>query len=29
MKVYHEFPPVYDQNSKILILGSIPSVNSF
>lgn len=28
MKVYHEFPPVYDQNSKILILGSIPSVKS-
>ena len=28
MKVFHEFPPVYDKNSKILILGSIPSVTS-
>lgn len=26
--VYHEFQPVYDENSKILILGSIPSVKS-
>ncbi|MGP1348795.1 MAG: DNA-deoxyinosine glycosylase [Stomatobaculum sp.] len=25
---YHEFPPVYDQNSRILILGSFPSVKS-
>ena len=22
----HEFPPVYDENSRILILGSFPSV---
>ncbi len=28
VKVGHEFPPVYDENSKILILGSIPSVKS-
>lgn len=27
-KVYHEFDPVFDANSKILILGSIPSVTS-
>lgn len=26
--VRHEFPPVYDKNSKILILGSLPSVKS-
>ncbi len=26
--VYHELPPIYDENSKILILGSIPSVKS-
>ena len=26
--VYHEFAPVYDQHSKILILGSFPSVKS-
>ena len=24
----HEFPPVYDENSEILILGSFPSVKS-
>ena len=24
----HEFPPVYDENSRILILGSFPSVRS-
>lgn len=24
----HEFPPVYDRNSRILILGSFPSVKS-
>ena len=24
----HEFPPVYDENSRILILGSFPSVKS-
>ena len=28
MKVFHEFPPVFDENSKILILGSIPSIKS-
>ncbi|MCD2493067.1 DNA-deoxyinosine glycosylase [Lacrimispora sp. NSJ-141] len=27
-KVVHEIPPVYDRNSKILILGSFPSVKS-
>lgn len=27
-KVKHEFEPVYDKNSKILILGSFPSVKS-
>ncbi len=27
-KVCHEFPPVYDENSRILILGSFPSVKS-
>lgn len=26
--IKHEFPPVYDKNSKILILGSLPSVKS-
>lgn len=26
--VRHEFPPVYDKNSRILILGSFPSVKS-
>ncbi|MCD8118075.1 MAG: DNA-deoxyinosine glycosylase [Lachnospiraceae bacterium] len=26
--LHHEFPPVYDSNSKILILGSFPSVKS-
>ena len=24
----HEFPPVYDENSRVLILGSFPSVKS-
>ena len=24
----HEFPPVYDENSEMLILGSFPSVKS-
>ena len=28
MQVYHEFPPVFDENSKVLLLGSIPSVKS-
>lgn len=28
MKVTHEFGPFYDENSKILILGSIPSPKS-
>lgn len=27
-KVYHEFPPVYDGNSRVLILGTIPSPKS-
>ncbi len=27
-RVYHEIEPVYDQDSKILILGSFPSVKS-
>ena len=27
-KIYHTIDPVYDENSKILILGSIPSVKS-
>lgn len=27
-RVRHEFPPVYDKNSRILILGSLPSVKS-
>ena len=27
-KVTHEFPPVYDKNSKVLILGTIPSPKS-
>lgn len=27
-RVYHTFPPVYDKNSRILILGSFPSVQS-
>ena len=26
--VIHEIPPIYDENSKILILGSFPSVKS-
>lgn len=26
--IYHTIPPVYDKNSKILILGSFPSVKS-
>ncbi len=25
---YHEFPPVFDENSRILILGTFPSVKS-
>ena len=28
MKVLHELKPIFDENSKILILGSIPSVKS-
>ena len=24
----HEFPPLYDENSRILILGSFPSIKS-
>lgn len=27
-KVTHEFPPVFDKNSKVLILGTIPSPRS-
>lgn len=27
-RVRHEFPPVYDKDSRILILGSLPSVKS-
>ena len=27
-KISHEFAPVYDENSKVLILGSFPSVKS-
>ncbi|MBQ7039280.1 MAG: DNA-deoxyinosine glycosylase, partial [Clostridia bacterium] len=27
-KVNHPFPPLFDKNSKILILGSFPSVKS-
>ena len=26
--VLHPFPPLYDENSKVLILGSFPSVKS-
>ena len=26
MQVYHEFPPVFDENSKVLVLGSILQV---
>jgi len=28
MKVYHTLKPIYDENSKILILGSMPSIVS-
>ena len=28
MTQYHNIPPVYDKNSRILILGSFPSVKS-
>ena len=28
IKVYHTLDPIYDENSKILILGSIPSIKS-
>lgn len=28
MRASHEFPPVFDKNSEILILGSFPSVKS-
>lgn len=27
-KIFHPFPPLYDENSKILILGSFPSIKS-
>ena len=28
MRVKHSFKPIYDKNSKVLILGSIPSIKS-
>lgn len=28
MRLEHEFPPIYDKDSRILILGSFPSVKS-
>lgn len=28
MRLSHEFPPIYDENSRVLILGSFPSVKS-
>ena len=28
MPVLHNIPPVFDENSRILILGSFPSVKS-
>jgi len=28
MRIYHEFGPVYDSKSKVLLLGSFPSVKS-
>ncbi len=28
MEIIHPFPPLYDENSRILILGSFPSVKS-
>ena len=28
MKIIHQIPPIYDQNSKILILGTMPSPKS-
>ena len=28
MQVYHELPPIYDEYSKVLILGSMPSQKS-
>ena len=27
-KLFHPLPPVYDENTKVLILGSFPSVKS-
>lgn len=27
-RIEHEFPPIFDENSRILILGSLPSVKS-
>ena len=27
MKVTHKLEPIYDENSKVLILGTIPSIN--
>ena len=28
MRVYHELEPIYNESSKVLILGSLPSVKS-
>ena len=28
MKVTHKLEPIYDENSKVLILGTIPSIKS-
>ena len=28
MRVFHELEPIFDNNSKILILGTLPSVKS-
>ena len=28
MKVYHTLEPIYDKHSKVLILGSMPSMKS-
>jgi len=28
MRVEHDFKPVYDENSRVLVLGTMPSVKS-
>ena len=28
MKVFHEFEPLYNENSEVLLLGSVPSIVS-